>query len=599
MKITSSPARKDVPENLQWDLSTIFSSEAEFKAEFSEVSALIPEVKKLNNIVNKDAAGLLETVESVLNVSRRYEKVFVYAHLNNDVDTSNNKYQGFMDQVTDLGTKLSAAISWFEPEVIKLGEKKINEFTKQLPDLNQYQRFFASILKNEGHVLSVAEEKLLSKASGIFGAPEKIFSSLDSSDLEFPMVEDGQGNQVRLTNGIYGVLLQSTDREVRAAAFKKLYQVYRQFKNTLASTLSSEVAVNNFNAEVHHFDSARNEALHSNEVDPQVFDNLIKSVNDHLPLLHRYVALRKKILNLPEMHMYDMYVPLAKEPEQKYTFDDSKKIMLDALNVLGPDYIGHVQDELNNRWIDVVENQGKRTGAYSSGMYDTNPYILLNWQDNMDNLYTLIHETGHSMHSYYTTHNQPYQYGDYSIFVAEIASTTNENILTNYLLENTQAKEMKKYILSSYLEGFKGTIFRQTQFAEFEQWIHTQAQAGEPLTAETMSQKYLEINQKYYGPDMEVDSDIALEWSRIPHFYYDFYVYQYATGFAAASTLADKISFGSEEEKNAYLNYLKAGSSDIPTEIMKKAGIDMTSVAYLDAAFAKFEQRMDELEKLM
>ncbi|EHO52746.1 oligoendopeptidase F, plasmid domain protein [Lentilactobacillus kisonensis F0435] len=340
-------------------------------------------------------------------------------------------------------------------------------------------------------------------------------------------------------------------------------------------------------------------ALAANEVPTNVYENLIEVVNKHLDLLHRYVALRKRILNLDELHMYDLYTSLIGKKSPKYSFDQSKKIALEALQVMGPDYVNHVKEAFGNRWIDVVENRYKRSGGYSSGTYDTNPFILLNWKDNLDNLYTLIHETGHSMHSYYATHNQPYQYGDYSIFVAEIASTTNENILTDYLLDKFKDDTaMKKVILNYYLDGFKGTVFRQTQFAEIEQYIHEQDAKGQPLTADFLDKYYKHLNAKYYGDAVISDDEIGLEWSRIPHFYYNFYVYQYATGFAAASTLADGITSGSADHVEKYLNFLKSGSSDTPTNVMKKAGVDMTKPDYLEHAFEIFERRLNEFEKL-
>ncbi|ANZ57992.1 oligoendopeptidase F [Fructilactobacillus lindneri] len=599
MSIENIPNRKDVPKNLTWDLTTIFKNHAEFEKEFKQVSAMLPQVSNLTGKLKMDSKSLLYVVQTVLRLNRMFEKLYVYAQLSNDIDTSNGSTQTDMDKVETLGTKVNKAQSWFDFEIIELGRQKIAQFIEEQPQLKQYERLFAVILKNEGHVLKPDEEKLLSGAANIFASPEKIFGILDSSDFSFPTVPNEDGKIVKLSNGIYSSLLQSSDREVRKTAFQKFYTVFDQFQHTLAATLSTEVSVNNYQAEVHHFDSAREMAMHENEIPTTVYDTLIKSVNQHLPLLHRYVALRKKILNLSEMHMYDMYVPLAQVPKTNFTFNKGKQIVLDALETMGDDYLKHVQEEFDNRWIDVVENQGKRTGAYSSGMYDTNPYVLLNWQDNLDNIYTLIHETGHSMHSYYSSHNQPYQYGDYSIFVAEIASTTNENILTDYLLENTADPEIKKYILSSYLEGFKGTIFRQTQFAEFENEIHQASQAGKALTADFMNEKYLKLNQKYYGNQIISDPEIKLEWSRIPHFYYDFYVYQYATGFAAASNLATNLTSGNERDLQNYLDYLKSGSSKTPIEIMQLAGVDMMDSSYLDNAFAKFANRLDQLEDLL
>ncbi|GAF35800.1 oligoendopeptidase F [Lentilactobacillus farraginis DSM 18382 = JCM 14108] len=427
----------------------------------------------------------------------------------------------------------------------------------------------------------------------------KTFGILDNTDLSFPSVTDENGNQVQLSQGVYSILLESADRTVRKEAFQKLYQVYQQFQHTLASTLTTNVKNHNFKARLRGYHSALEAALSANEVPVKVYDNLITEVNRHLDLLHRYVALRKRILGVDELHMYDLYTSLVGEKSPQYTFDESKKVALDALQVMGPEYVSHVKEEFNNRWIDVVENRYKRSGGYSSGTYDTNPFILLNWQNNLDNLYTLIHETGHSMHSYYASHHQPYQYGDYSIFVAEIASTTNENILTDYLLDKYKDDQnMKRHILNYYLDGFKGTVFRQTQFAEFEQYIHEQDAKGQPLTANFLDDYYRQLNQKYYGDGVVSDEQISLEWSRIPHFYYNFYVYQYATGFAAASTLADKIVNGGQADVDRYLNYLKSGSSDTPINVMKKAGVDMTQPDYLTRAFKIFEERLDEFEKL-
>ncbi|KRK58842.1 oligoendopeptidase F [Fructilactobacillus fructivorans] len=598
-EIQNLPKRNEVPRELTWDLTTIYKNHSEFEKSYDEVKKQVHDVSRLKGRLGQNAEQLLSVITKVLNLNRKYEKLYVYAQSASDVDTTNNDLQSDMDRVEKLGSDVGQAQSWLEPEIIALGSDKIRQFTQDNPALKEYGRFFDEILVNKDHVLPEDQEKLLAGAATIFESPEKTFGILDSSDLKFPEVDDGSGKKVRLSNGIYSLLLESQNPTVRKNTFKAFYSTFDQFQNTLASTLSSEVAVHNFEAQTRKYNSAREMAMSENEIPEVVYRTLIQSVHEHLPLLHRYVALRKKILNVPELHMYDMYVPLSGKPSLKYTFDQAKEEALKALSVYGPDYLQHVKEEFNNRWIDVVENKGKRTGAYSSGMYDTNPFVLLNWQDNLDNLYTLVHETGHSMHSYYSSHNQPYQYGDYSIFVAEIASTTNENILTDYLLKNNSDPEVIKYILNSYLDGVKGTIFRQTQFAEFEEFIHASEQSGKSLTADFMNKYYLKLNQKYYGDDVVSDPEIRLEWSRIPHFYYDFYVYQYATGFAAASALADRITSGDPEKVAAYLNYLKSGSSKDPISIMKAAGVDMTKPDYLNQAFDKFERRLNELEKML
>lgn len=495
-------------------------------------------------------------------------------------------------------TKLESNIAWFEPELLAVDPATLDDWIKTDADLKPYEHYLRTITDERAHVLTPAAEKLLAQAGDALSASSNTFDVLNDADLEFPVVEDNDGGTVQLSQGVYDQLIQSTKPEVRQMAFKQLYAVYHQFRHTLAATLSGNVKTHNFEASVHHYDDARQAAMSGNHIPTSVFDALVTSVNDHLPLLHRYVALRKQILKLPELHMYDLYTPITGEPQLSYTFDEAKAEALKALAVLGPDYISHVKTAFDSRWIDVVENKGKRSGAYSSGMYDTAPYILLNWQDNLESLFTLVHEMGHSMHSYYTTHNQPYQYGDYSIFVAEIASTTNETLLTDYLLKTYSDKQVQAFVLNHYLDGFKGTVFRQTQFAEFEHFIHEQDAAGQPLTAEYLSQHYLELNQKYYGDAVISDPEIADEWARIPHFYYNYYVYQYATGFAAANTLAQRITSGDDSKRAAYLNYLKSGSSDYPINVMRKAGVDMTQTDYLDQAFAEFEKRLNQFEKL-
>ncbi|GAA2969258.1 oligoendopeptidase F [Lentilactobacillus parakefiri] len=593
------PLRKDVPEDLTWDLTTIYPTDEDFETDFAAVRTDANQFAQLAGTIANSAASLLTAVEALMALSRKLEKVYVYAQLKNDQDTSEDKYQAMDSRAESLAAEFGAKTAWFEPELLKISDDQMKQFYQDQPQLGDYRRFFDQTFERRDHILTNDVEEVLAGASDIFSSGEKTFGILDNTDLSFPAVTDDNGNQVKLSQGVYGILLESTDRSVRKEAFEKLYEVYHQFQHTLAATLTTNVKNHNFKANIRHYNNALEAALAANEVPTDVYNNLIKVVNKHLDLLHRYVALRKQILGLDELHMYDMYTSLVGNKSPKYTFEQSKKIALDALQVMGPDYVSHVKEEFSGRWIDVVENQFKRSGGYSSGTYDTNPYILLNWKDNLDNLYTLIHETGHSMHSYYSHHSQPYQYGDYSIFVAEIASTTNENILTDYLLNKFKDDdEMKKFILNYYLDGFKGTVFRQTQFAEFEQYIHEQDAQGQPLTANFMDDYYRDLNQKYYGDAVVSDPQIGLEWSRIPHFYYNFYVYQYSTGFAAASTLADGIVNGDRTNVDKYLNYLKSGSSDTPTNVMKRAGVDMTQPEYLERAFQIFEQRLDEFERL-
>jgi len=593
------PTRSAVPVALTWDLTKIYADQAAYTADVAQVKAAIGPVTELKAHFTDSAETVLAGIEGVLNLYRRLEKVAVYASLKSDQDTGNSTNQALDDQASALTAEVSAATAWLEPAILTLTPTQLDTYLDENVALRAYRHFLDAIRLQKGHVLSENEEALLAGAGDIFDASAKTFGVLNNADFDFPVVKDAQGQPVKLSQGVYSVLLESAEPATRREAFTALYRVYGQFRRTLASTLASQVKVHNFVAQTHHYPDARTAALAANQIPTSVYDTLVTTVNQHLGLLQRYVALRKSIMDVDVLHMYDLYTPLTGKPELTYTYEQAQATALKALKVLGPDYLKHVKTAFSSRWIDVVENQGKRSGAYSSGMYDTAPYILLNWQDNIDNLYTLVHEMGHSMHSYAATHHQPYQYGDYSIFVAEIASTTNENLLTNYFLATETDPKIRAYVLNYYLDGFKGTLFRQTQFAEFEQWLHEEAAAGRPLTADRLSKHYLHLNQHYYGPAVVSDPQIADEWARIPHFYYNYYVYQYATGFAAASTLAHGISTKQPAAVEKYLGYLQAGSSEFPIEVMRNAGVDMTKPDYLTAAFDVFEQRLNEFETLI
>lgn len=593
------PTRAAVPEALTWDLTLIYATQADYDADVTKIKAEIPTVTALKDHFTESADNVLAGIQGVLSLYRRLEKVAVYASLKSDQDTGNSTNAALDDQANGLTAKAAAATAWFEPALLTLSPAQLDQYLDENVALRDYRHLLDTVRLQKGHVLSEKEEALLAGASDIFDSSAKTFGVLNNADFEFPTVTDEAGDAVKLSQGLYGVLLESTKPAVRREAFEALYQVYGQFRRTLASTLAGQVKVHNFSAQVHHYPDARTAALAGNQIPISVYDSLVDSVDHHLDLLHRYVALRKELLGCDELHMYDLYTPLTAKPAVNYTYQQAQATALKALKVLGADYVKHVKTAFHSRWIDVVENQGKRSGAYSSGVYDTAPYILLNWQDNIDNLYTLVHEMGHSMHSYYTTHTQPYQYGDYAIFVAEIASTTNENLLTDYFLTHETDPQMRAYVLNYYLDGFKGTVFRQTQFAEFEQWLHEQEAAGQALTADRLSEQYLALNQRYYGDAVVSDPQIADEWARIPHFYYNYYVYQYATGFAAASTLAQRITSHEAGAVKDYLGYLKAGSSAFPIDVMHAAGVDMTKPDYLDAAFDVFEQRLNEFEQLV
>ena len=590
--------RNEINEKDTWDLSTIFETDKKWEEELALLTEDTKQAASLEGHLLDSAASLLEITERYLDLSRRLEKLYVYAHMKNDQDTRVAKYQEYYAKAMTLYSQLDQVFSFYEPEFMAITEDQYQNFLAEEPKLQPYKHFFDKLLQNKDHVLSQREEELLAGAGEIFGAASETFAILDNADIVFPYVQDEDGNEVQLSHGVYMRLVESKNREVRRGAYEALYATYEQYQHTYAKTLQTNVKVQNYRAKVRNYKSAREAALAANFVPESVYDNLVSAVRKHLPLLHRYLALRSKILGIPDLKMYDVYTPLS-SVEYSFTYEEALKKAEDALAVLGEDYLNRVKSAFSERWIDVYENQGKRSGAYSGGSYDTNAFMLLNWQDNLDNLFTLVHETGHSMHSSYTRETQPYVYGDYSIFLAEIASTTNENILTEKLLQEVQDDATRFAILNNFLDGFRGTVFRQTQFAEFEHAIHQADQNGEVLTSEFLNNLYADLNQEYYGLSKEDDPQIQYEWARIPHFYYNYYVYQYSTGFAAASALAEKIVHGSQEDRDRYIDYLKAGKSDYPLNIMRKAGVDMEKEDYLNDAFAVFERRLDEFEALV
>lgn len=598
-EVKQLPLRSELPEELTWDLTKIFPDDTAFDEKYAKVSEELQQAAAFKGTLANGAAEFLAALEFILAVYRDVEVLYVYAHLKNDQDTSNTTYQGIYARAGSLAAQASEAISWFEPELLTLSDETILGYFSDLPELEIYRHFITKMLENRDHTLSMEAEALLAGASEIFGSAGDTFSVLNNADLKFPIVTDEDGNKIQLGHGVYGQLLESTKPAVRKEAFQELYAVYDQFRNTFASTLTTNVKVHNYNAKIRNYQSARQAALSGNHIPEDVYDTLVAVVNENLSLLHRYIALRKRLLKVDELHTYDLYTPILGEAPISYTYEEACKKAIEALQPMGAEYLAVVEEAFASRWIDVVENQGKRSGAYSSGAYDTAPYILMNWNDRLDQLFTLVHEMGHSVHSYFTRNNQPYVYGDYSIFLAEIASTTNENILTEYLLQTETDPRVRAYILNHYLDGFKGTIFRQTQFAEFEHFIHTEDAKGTPLTSEFLSDYYGDLNARYYGPDVVRDPEIRLEWARIPHFYYNYYVYQYATGFSAASALSKKILDQEPAALENYLTYLKAGNSDFPIEVMKKAGVDMTKADYIKDAMKVFETRLSELESLV
>lgn len=593
------PTRQEVPVEMTWDLSTIFPDDAAWEKEYAALEELIPTCEQYKGRLAESSTTLKEAITLIEELSNRVMKVYQYTHLNEDTDTANPHYQAMGKKSISLYTDLAAATSFFNAEMMEADEAVIMGYINDDKDLNIYHHDFEILFSHRPHILSEKEENILAQAGEPLSTASKTFSVLNNADMVFPVIENDKGEKVQLSHGSYVTFLESQNPETRKAGFDAMYDTYKGFKNTLATTLAGEVSNHNFNAKVRGYNSAREAALFNNSIPETVYDALIEAVNDRLPLLHRYVDLRQKALGVEEITMADMYVPMVEETDLSFTIEDGKQMILEALAPLGEEYVSILQRAFDERWIDWTENKGKRSGAYSSGTYGTTPYILMNWQDNLDNIYTLAHELGHTVHSYYTRNFQPFVYGNYSIFLAEIASTTNENLLTDYLLKKYDDPKVQAYVINHYLDGVKGTVFRQTQFAEFEHLIHESARTGTPLTAEFLTNSYFDLNKKYYGDAVKYDERIGYEWSRIPHFYMNYYVYQYATGFSAANTFAHKILTEGQPAVDKYIEYLKAGCSDYPIEVLKKAGVDMTTNQATIDTLGIFEQRLNELEAIV
>lgn len=593
------PKRSELPEEKTWKLEDIFATDEDWKKELESLKADIPQVEKYQGKLGESADTLYELLQLQDELSERLGKLFTYAHMRYDQDTTNSFYQGLNAQAENVLTQASSAMSYIVPEILAMDEDKLKSFVEEKEELKLYEKALDEITRQRPHILGEKEEGLLAEAGEALSAPSQTFSMLNNADLTFPEITNDDGEKVDLTHGRYQGFLHSKDRRVREEAFKAMYETYGKFKNTFAATLGGSLKTHNFSAKVRKYDSAREAALDNNNIPEQVYENLVEAVNEKLPLLHRYIELRKKVLKLDELHMYDLYTPLVKDVDMDITYEEAKNYVQKGLTPLGEDYQEILDQAFNNRWIDVEENKGKRSGAYSSGSYGTNPYILMNWQDGLNDTFTLAHELGHSVHSYYSTNTQPFRYGNYSIFVAEVASTTNEALLNDYMLNNLEDEKQKLFLLNHFLEGFRGTVFRQTMFAEFEHDIHRRMQDGEALTAEKFTEIYYDLNKKYYGEAVVSDEEIGLEWARIPHFYMNYYVYQYATGYSAATALANNILSGEEGTVDRYLDFLKSGSSDYPIEVLKKAGVDMTSKQPILDALAVFEEKLEEMERLL
>ena len=592
------PARSEVPEESTWNLKDVFESNEAWQAEYEAFKAVPEQIEAFRGRLGESAETLLEWFRLNDALSVRLEKLYGYANCKGDEDTGNGFYQGMRAKARATLVAIDAASAFETPEIMALDEDTVNLFYAAQPELETYRRNIYKIRRRKAHILSPEEEKLLSAAGELANGPENIASVFRDADLTFPAVTDGEGNERVLTSGTFVPLLMGSDRVLRKNAYEAYYNRFGEFKNTVAAALDGQFRSLKFFSDARHYPSSRAAALDVTEVPEEVYDNLIEAVHANMDKMYRYVALRKKLLGVDELHMYDVYTPIVADADSEITYEEAKATVLAALAVLGEDYTDLLKEGFANRWIDVYENTGKRGGAYCTGNGWPHPYVLINHKDNLDSMFTLVHEMGHAMHTWHSCKYQPVNTAEYVIFVAEVASTCNEVLLMRYLLNRTSDKRQRAYLINYFLEQFRGTLYRQTMFAEFELMMSRRAEAGESLTAEALCEMYYELNKKYYGDAICVDREIAMEWARIPHFFYDFYVFQYATGFSAAVAIANRILSEGQPAVDAYLKFLSCGSTADPISLLKIAGVDMTTPEPITDALKLFGELLDEMEAL-
>lgn len=588
--------REEILDADKWSVSEIYSSDEAWEKEYKDLQKEAPKLLEFEGKL-KDGETLIKYFELNEKISRSAEKIYVYAHLRSDENTKNTKYQGMMNKIDAYMAEFATYSAYFVPEILSFEDGFIEGEIERLDGLKPYEFLLLEILKEKPHVLSKKEEELLAAASDCLDAPSSIHNIMTNADMKFGKIKDEDDQEVELTEGNYSSFIKSKNREVRKEAFKTLFNQYKSFENTLATTLSSSIKTFNFAAKIRNYNSALEASLKPNDIPVEVYKNAVNTINDNLASLHRYVGIKKKLLGLDEMHMYDLYVPVIDIPKEHIKYDDGVKMIIEGLKPLGEEYLSIFEEGVNGGWVDKYINEGKRGGAYSWGGYDTKPYVLLNYNYQLNDVSTLAHEMGHSIHSYYSRKEQSYYYAGYTLFCAEVASTTNEALLIHHLINKEEDKQRKLYLINQELEQIRTTVFRQIMFAEFELFTHESFEKGMPLTADDYNAKWHELNVKYFGEDMIIDEEIDVEWSRIPHFYSDFYVYQYATGYAAASAFAKSLLDGEKDAIEKYTAFLKSGGSDYPIEILKKAGVDMTTSKPLEATVERFNELLDMLEK--
>ena len=591
--------REEIQEQYIWDLTKIFKDINEFNELYNELKKEIQDYSKNEKIMLESATNFYNAINNYYKITRKLEKLYVYTSLLSDEDTSNNNNQALKLRITNLYDEWSKNSFFLTTNILKKDYKEIEEYYKEEPKLLDYEIILKEQFRYKEHTLSDEEEKLLSNLSKVFGNNQRTYGLLKDSDINFGNIIDEEEKEVELTCSNYSIYIESKNRKVRKNAFETLYKTYKQFINTFASTLNGKVNENITRAQIRKYNSSLEAALFNDELTKEIYNNLIDTVSNNMDVLFKYYDLKKELLNLEELHLYDIYTPIISNFEKKYSFEDATNLVIDALKVLGDDYITILKDGFTNRWIDVYPTKSKRTGAYSGGSYDTYPYVLLNYQERYNDVSTLAHELGHSMHSYYARKTNDYQYGDYSIFVAEVASTVNEVLLAKHLLKTSKEKEEKLFILDNLMNLFKSTIYRQTMFAEFEKIIHEDAEQDIPLTADYISNKYYELNKKYFGEGVVVDEEIKYEWSRIPHFYYNFYVYKYATGLSAACKIANDILEGKPNAVENYKKFLSCGTTLNPIESLKLADVDLNKKEVIESAINMFKDTIEEFKNNM
>ncbi|WP_018755824.1 oligoendopeptidase F [Paenibacillus terrigena] len=589
--------RQDVPKEDQWKLEDLFASQGAWDQEYKLVKEQLGKVSAYQGKLT-DAAAVKACFDLEDEISLHTERLYVYANMHHHEDTAEPTYQALSEKSKKLSVDVGEALSFITPEILSLSDEQLDSFINN-SDLSKYKFTLTEMKRQKAHVLSKAEEALLAQVGNISQAPNTIYGMINNADMKFPKVKDEKGVERELTHGSYIQFLESDNVEVRRNAFKAVYETYGKQKNTIAATLNANVTKNIFYSRARKYPSVLEMSLYGDNIPKEVYTNLIDTIHEHLPLMHRYMELRKKLLKVDELHMYDLFAPLVEEFKMDITYAEAKKMVKESLKPLGDDYLNNLQHGFDDGWIDVHENEGKRSGAYSWGAYGTHPYVLLNHKDNLNSMFTLAHEMGHALHSFYSDTNLEYRDAQYTIFLAEVASTLNEALLMNYMLKKAENDpKMKMYLLTYYADQFRTTVFRQTMFAEFEKIMHERAEQGDALTPQELSKIYYDLNLQYYGKGMVVDQDIEMEWARIPHFYTSFYVYKYATGFSAATSFAKQILDEGAPAVERYLGFLKSGGSDYSINILKRAGVDMSSPQPIREAMDVFKQLIEDMEKL-